>query len=74
MPQELVDRNPNVLRNPAKQDWGDVAARVERERSRAAVGVAKLLVGAALARFLEPQSTKDGRDLARLQNRQSCHG
>jgi hypothetical protein len=46
--QEVVDGQANIARNPAKKGGRDVAAGMKGDRGRPPIGVAELLVGAAL--------------------------
>jgi len=64
--QELVDRQADVLGDLTKQYRRDVAPGVEGDGGCATIGMAELLVRAALAHFDEPEPREDGDDFARF--------
>jgi len=73
MAEQLFRCETDVPGDLPEQDGREVAALVERNGGRPAVGVPELLVRAALSGLLEPESAKDGHDLARLEDRKPGH-
>lgn len=69
MSQEVVVGHTDVLGDPQNDGRLDVTARVHRQRRGPAVGVARLLMGAAVADFDEPGVEDDADDLARGEGR-----
>ena len=71
---ELGDRHPDVATDLAQQGGRDITPRMHGDGRDAAVGVAELLVRAALADLDEPEPLEAGDHLARLKDRDRAHG
>ncbi len=71
---EFLNGHADVTADFPQQRGRDVLAFVERDGRRAAVGMAELLVGAALADFDEFLGDEPVDDLARLEHRHVRHG
>ncbi len=71
--KQLVDRETDVAGDLPQQGRRDVAASVERNGGHAAVGMAELLVGAALADLGEAETLEQRDDLAGPQDRWFRH-
>ena len=73
MLKQLFQRHANIFGDLAKQDRRDIAAGMHWDGRRAAVGMAKLLVGAALAYFHETTPREKRDYLARFKDRNPGH-
>jgi hypothetical protein len=69
----VLDREADVARDLAEQNWGDIPSAVEGHRGRPAIGMSVLSVGPALASFVEAESLENGHDLTRLENWRPRH-
>src|SRR5450759_4375468 len=71
--EQIIDGQTDVLGDLAQKNRREVAASVKRHRSRATIGVAKLLVRTALAHLGKTERQQNGNNLARLENRDARH-
>ena len=68
MRQELIDRQPDVLRDLTKKQRGNVTTGVKRHRCAPAIGMAVLAVRTAPANLHETKTLKNARHHARFQD------
>ncbi len=71
--QEFVDCQADVARDLAKKGGRDVAAGMKGDRGRPPIGVAELLVGAALTGFGKAVHFEQGDDLPGFEDWQVRH-
>lgn len=71
--EQFVECEADVLGDLTKQDRGDVAALMKRNRRAAAGSVAELFVRAALANFGEAEFDEDGYDFIGFEDGNIAH-
>jgi hypothetical protein len=69
IPQKLVYREANIFSDLAKQDWGNVSTRMERNRCASAIGMAELFVRTPLPNLLKADALKNSHDFFWFQDR-----
>jgi hypothetical protein len=53
IPQKLVYRKANIFSDLAKQDWGNISTRMERNRFASAIWMAELFLRTPLPNLLK---------------------